>query len=44
MKVRTQGQGAGAAILTNEAGEVTSHIQGVFNTISISISIKITIS
>ncbi|EQC38324.1 flap endonuclease-1 [Saprolegnia diclina VS20] len=29
--VRSTGDGGGAAQLTNEAGEVTSHIQGMFN-------------
>jgi flap endonuclease-1 len=29
--VRTMGGGPGAGMLTNEAGEVTSHIQGMFN-------------
>lgn len=29
--VRSSGQGYNAALLTNEAGEVTSHIQGMFN-------------
>ena len=29
--VRTSGQGQAAMQLTNEAGEVTSHVQGMFN-------------